>query len=210
VNFFSFLQTRYRTQFYVAVLVFVGLVTLAFFHLPTHQTVSWLDPIIGLATFVFAVFLWLNGLRKEWEQSLPKRLTVQFEYEGRNVMICRDSLLANLADARTWALQIGNQMSSCPKLRFQPLYNFQDTGIMEAHAGKKYKSYIITYYLTQLPVPEPDNGTPEQNEKQKEDILWKLQNGCIEWIPEYSNDNTVTIVPGFQIKSGAKMTVADS
>lgn len=210
MKFFQFLQTRYRTQFYVALFVFVGLGILAYFNQTSHQAFSWLDPIIGISTFLFAVFLWLNGLHKEWEDSLPKRLTVQFEYEGRNVMVCHDSLLANLSDARTWALQVGNQMSSCSSLKFQPFYNFQDIGIVDGKKGKKYKSYIITYYLTQLPVPAPDNGTEAEKKAKKEEIQWKLENGCIEWIPQYNKDNTIDIIPGFQPKGSAKMTITEN
>lgn len=203
MKFSQFLIKQYRSQIIVAVGVFFGIIVLAYYKMAAHQMLSWLDPITGSATLVFALFLWLNGLRKEWEEELPKRLTVQYEYEGRNVMVCYDSLLTNLADARTWALQIGKQMSDCEKLRFAPFYNFQDRGILTNKKGNQYKSYVLTYYLTQLPIPA--NGT----EKSKKDFVWKLQNGCIEWYPEYNADNTISISEGFIVKSGAKMTVTE-
>lgn len=209
MKFFQFLQTRYRTQFYVALFVFVGLGILAYFNQTTHQAFSWLDPIIGISTFLFAVFLWLNGLRKEWEESLPKRMTVQFEYDNRNIMVCKDSLLVNLSDARTWALQIGSQMSSCKELKFGTFYNFRDKGIATTEKGKKYKSYIFTYYLTHLPIPKFEGGTEEENKEKADLLIWKLNNGCLVWTPEYDEDNRIISKEGFHQKTGPRMTVAE-
>lgn len=91
-----------------------------------NQTISpnnwWaiVEPIIGVSTLAVAIAVWIGELYRDWEEILPKRLTVRFKYTGRSVFICENAYLAGEGDIRSWAQQIGGQMSGCPKLRFEP------------------------------------------------------------------------------------------
>jgi hypothetical protein len=148
----------------------------------------------------FAFFLWLNGIRREWEDSLPKRMTVQYQWQGRNVLVCYDALLVNESDARTWALQIGQQMSGCQRLKFEPFFNLRHRGIQtEKSTGMKYKGFVFTYYLTELPVP--DGAPPERQAEFKA----KLERGCIERYPRYHQDGRVSMEDGYLPFKGQKM-----
>lgn len=192
MNFFQFIWKEYKAQIILAALVFGGMFMLSIWRPDLHKNIAWLEPIAGLGTLLFAAFLWINGLSQNWQNNLPKRITVQYRWEGRNVMVCKDALLTSESDARTWALQIGQQMSGCQKLKFSPFFTFKRLGIKKnPQSGLRYNAYIFTYYLTEIPVP--DNATPGE----KEDFTWKIKNGTIEIVPIYGDDDSVTYQPTF-------------
>ena len=201
--FTSFFLNTYRAQLILAALVFGGISYLCVTQPAFQEKISWFDPIVEVGLLFFAILLWLNGILREWKNSLPKRLTAQFQYQGRNVMVCHDALLVNEGDARTWALQIGQQMSGCQRLKFEPFFNLQERGIQkEKTTGKQYKAYIFTYYLTELPVP--DNATPEIQAEFKR----QLETGCLERYPIYNADGTISTADGYTL-SKPKMTVSE-
>jgi len=204
MNFFRYVFQKHWYQIVAAILVFVGVLYLASNWAVWHQKLTWVDPIIGFGTLLFAFFLWLNDLRHKWEDSLPKRVTVQFQYGGRNVMVCYDALLTNLADARAWALQIGQQMSGSQRLSFEPFYYLNENGIQWNQKHKKqFKSYVFTFYLKQLPLP--DNVSEQEKENFKRD----LEMGCFEWIPEYHSDGTISVGKGYNPLTSQKMIITN-
>lgn len=169
-----------------------------------HNDIAWFEAIAGAGTLFFAFFLWINGIRREWEDNLPKRITVQYQYQGRNVMVCYDALLVSESDARTWALQIGQQMSGCQRLKFEPFFNLQQRGVQnEKVSGKKYKAFVFTYYLTGLPVP--DGATSEKQDEFRK----RLENGCIERYPEYHQDGSISMTDGYVASKNQKMVISE-
>jgi hypothetical protein len=199
----TFLIKKYWPQIIFALLVFGGLIAASIFKPEWHASVAWLEAIAGLGTLVFAFLLWLNGIRQDWEENLPKRMTVQYQWQGRNVLVCYEALLVSESDARTWALQIGQQMSGCQRLKFEPFFNLQQRGIQtEKISGKKYKGFVFTYFLTELPVP--DGVTTEKQDEFRK----RLENGCIERYPRYHQDGTISMEDGYVGSSNQKMTIS--
>jgi len=204
MQLFNYTMKHYWRQVLFALVIFGGLTYASTIQSDWHQNIAWLESIAGVGVLLFAFFLWLNGIRREWEDNLPKRMTVQYQWQGRNVLVCYDALLVNESDARTWALQIGQQMSGCQRLKFEPFFNLQQRGIQtEKGSGKKYKAFVFTYYLTEIPVP--DGATSEIQTVFKS----KLENGCIERYPHYHQDGTISMEDGYVGAKNQKMNVTD-
>lgn len=203
MRLYNYIFKHYWLQITVAFAIFGSLVGTSIVMPQWHQSIAWLESISGVGTLMLAFFLWLNNIRREWEDNLPKRITVQYQWQGRNVMVCYDALLVNESDARTWALQIGQQMSGCQRLKFEPFFNLQQRGILsEKTSGKMYKAFVFTYYLTELPVP--DGETPEKQAAFKS----KLEKGCIERYPHYHQDGTISMEDGYASSKNQKMNVS--
>lgn len=193
---FSYALKNHWFQILFALLVFAGLIGAALFKPEWYDIINWFEAIVGVGTLIIAAFLWWNSAYREWNERLPKRITVQYQWQGRNVMICHDALLVSESDARTWALQIGQQMSRCQRLKFEPFFNLKEVGIRtEKTTGQQFRSYIFTYYLTELPVP--DNESPDvQNEFKN-----RLEKGCVERYPHYSIDGAITMTDGYVLSN---------
>jgi hypothetical protein len=193
MDFNSYLRKHQWQAILLTALIFGGLVVVSIAKPSFHQSVAWLEAIAGLGTFLFAGFIWYNDSKRDWKENLPKRMTVQFQYEGRNVMVCHDGLLTTVNDARTWALQIGQQISGSQKLKFAPLYNFTNSGIKkEKKNGKLYNHYEFTYYLTELPIMDEN---------------YDLTKGCIEWYPIIHLDDTISYSKGYDVNTAQKMKI---
>ncbi len=192
MDFLNYTWSKNKWQIIISILLFGGLGFMSLNKAEWQQGIAWLEAIAGLGTLLFACFLWLNTLMKSWEDSLPKRITVQFKYQGRLVMVGHELLLLSESDARTWALQIGQQLSGCQRLKFDPYFDMISNGILVNEiTKKKYKLFTFTYFLTDLPVP--DKVSPEEEASFK----WKLENGCIELSPDYASDGTLTMRQGY-------------
>jgi hypothetical protein len=185
MNFATFLNSRYSTQIFVALLVFLSLAVLAFLVPASHQTFAWLDPIVGVATLVFAVFLWLNGLRREWRDSLPKRLTVYFRYKGGDALVFRNILLFNESDARAWSQQIARQKAG-GDIEFEPFFRFTDKGVSTTKdRTSTYKNYEMIYFLSNIP---PQLKTELGYDDATKAIKW-----CKEWVQIENADGTISM-----------------
>jgi hypothetical protein len=205
MKFTSFFLQAYRIQIIVALVAFGGIIYFCIQKPGFQSDVAWFDPISGVAMLLFTSLLWLNGINLEWKNSLPKRMTVQFQYQGRNILICYDALLVNEADARTWALQIGQQMTDCQRLKFEPYFNLKEAGIKtEDVTGRLYRSFVFTYYLKEIPVPDKMVATPEEQDNFK----IKLASGCIEWTPIINADKTLSVKATY-VKSTQKIPIPD-
>ena len=99
MRFYSYTIRYYRLQIIIALGVFGGLIYASAAKPEWHTGIDWLDSIAGVGTLVLACFLWINNIRREWENNLPKRITVQYQWQGRNVMVCYDALLVSESDA---------------------------------------------------------------------------------------------------------------
>lgn len=201
MNFIAFIFSRHFLQSAFAIAIFVGLPILLSVKPDWFPQIQWLDALIGVGTLAFAFLLWLNGLKSEWENHLPKRLTTEFRFQGRDIMICKDALLHSEADARAWGQQLGAQMANCQRLRFHPFFRFEPAQIRKSNAtGRFYKSYRIVFFLTELPTPEVGS------EAEKKQLRLQLEKGCIEWIP--SEKENGEIVPEIKFTKANSVVVS--
>ena len=143
---------------------------------------NWLDPVVGVTTLAVAMVVWMGELRQDWENSLPKRLTVSFQYQGREYMRCEQAYLAGESDIRAWGQQLGSQMAGTPFLRFQPNIIQQPGKICrDSHTGACYKHYFVTFFLTHLPRPHRDssgaviNASEAGRFENNEQCIWKYR-----------------------------------
>jgi len=88
--------------------------TLAYFYDPI------LDPVVAIGTAIIALIIAVAQRKIIWEESLPKRLTVHFMYEGHAVLSCYEAFLSGASDVRAWSQQIGGQMAGVPHISFYP------------------------------------------------------------------------------------------
>lgn len=204
MNFLLFVRRNYLLQAVVLTGLFLGLIVYAKF-LDGHGKLDWLDPIIGFATFLVAITIWLNGIWKNYMENLQKRLTVFFQFEGRNVLACYDALLFNVADARAWSQQIGAQMCGGNRdLKMEPFYRLDDRGIKTMPKSKqKVRSFCITIFLTSLPEFGDKNVSPELKTSFKE----KLEKGCLEWFPIENEDGSFTVESGWMAGNKQKIRI---
>ncbi len=77
------------------------------------------DPIISITTVAIAIYIWYFQQNNYWKESLPKRLTVHFMYDGKAVLSCFEAYLSGASDVRAWSQQIGGQMTGA-QLSFYP------------------------------------------------------------------------------------------
>jgi len=75
------------------------------------------EALLGLVTTAIAVGIWIGDRREEWEEGLPRKLTVSFVFEDaggkqHELMRCEEVYLASESDVRAWSQQIGAQMAA--------------------------------------------------------------------------------------------------
>ncbi len=174
MTFIPYILSKHSWQIILVLAIFPIIVILGMKYQDLHQSVSWFDPLAGLGTLLLAVFLWFNSIYREWENQLPKRLTVLYIFNGKPVMEAKNTVLTDLADARPWALQVGQQMSGGEqRLLFEPYFEFNANGILkDPITQKKYCSYTFKYILSELPKNFPIDT-------------------CRIWTPVYNQDGTL-------------------
>lgn len=111
--------------------------------------VKWLDPWLTVATLVVAVLVWVGATTRAWEDELPKRLNIHFQYDGHYVLTCWEASLTGEGDIRAWAQQIGRQMSG-RMLDFDPHPAIRSPRTEGGERGWR-RIYEITIELTQDP-----------------------------------------------------------
>ncbi|MEZ5591827.1 MAG: hypothetical protein R3F53_14385 [Gammaproteobacteria bacterium] len=74
------------------------------------------DPAISIITLIVAIAIWWQESSENWINSLPKKLTVRFIYQGKVVMLCKRAYLSGEGDIRPLGQQIGTQMAENPRL----------------------------------------------------------------------------------------------
>jgi hypothetical protein len=115
-----------------------------------------LDQVVSFATLMVALFVWLDEIRDNWKNNLPKRLTVRFEDEhGKLVLLCRKAHLSDAADIRPLGQQIASQMCGVQQLPFRVPYVKQlpETILIDDPIGC-FLHYEVSFTLTKRP-PAP-------------------------------------------------------
>lgn len=106
----------------------------------------------GVATLLVALVVWFGEAKEDWLNELPKKLTVTFKYGEKDVMWCRYADLANAADMRALAQQIGLQMAKVERLNFVAPLIKQDGGEIEkTEDGGYIRHYHLHVLLTDMP-----------------------------------------------------------
>lgn len=130
-----------------------------------------IDPIIAILTAIIALGLWFFQNYKNWKESLPKRLTVHFMYNGKCQLSCYEAFLSGTADIRMWSQQIGFQMIGHQNLSFYPYIDNKPARIMashEIHETSKSETimvYEVTFYLR-------DNEFSKRPDIKDKYIIW--------------------------------------
>jgi hypothetical protein len=140
---------------------------------------AWLDPLIGMGTFCVAVFVWLGERRQDWEEQLPRRLTVRFVLlqDGKPpqlVMLCREADLTSAADIRQWGQQIGKQMNQNENLGLEIYFDL--FAAKPQHAGHLWhKPYFLQLYLSELPLKK--DATAQAHFSAGDFLVWEREKG---------------------------------
>lgn len=114
------------------------------------------QPIIGLATFLVAVAIWAQQLRRSWHEHLPKRLTVVFRHGETEVFRCERARLPDASSIRELAQQIGAHMpdpNNNRKLAFCVPYIEVDRPkrVFDTREKRVVQVYGVAFTLTKLP-----------------------------------------------------------
>ena len=126
---------------------------------------GWVEIPVVLGTFIFSLLVFALTSYKEWDNELPKRLTVHFVLRRQNdpsndkyLMTCHEALLIDINDIRAWAQQIGTQLTLKPNNRLDFLLEFKIDPNPE-RVNYAYNLYTMTYYLTSIPASREYDGS---------------------------------------------------
>jgi len=112
-----------------------------------------LAPFVGVATLIVAVVVWWNEVTEECTRTLPKRVTVRFWHQGKELMRCEKAHLFDEADMRSLGQQIGAQMTGGRHLQMvAPAVRKTSTpDTLIDHHGNHYLHYEINFTLLKAP-----------------------------------------------------------
>lgn len=123
--------------------------------------IEWLlnaQTILGMGTLLVALFVWHGEIEEDWENDLPKRLSVFFFWKGKPLIVCRYVWLAGSDEIRTWGQQVALQAQDAKpgeslndlKLNFGPDMETKKSELVLGPNGKVWKHYSICFRLTGL------------------------------------------------------------
>lgn len=112
-----------------------------------------LDPSVSFVTLIVALFVWYSEITDKWEQSLPKKLTIEFMKEnGELVLLCVNASLPHEADIRNLGQQIGSQMCGDRNLQFcAPSIELIVGKVCHTQAIGFYRHFCVRFTFTTLP-----------------------------------------------------------
>ncbi|HSD56837.1 MAG TPA: hypothetical protein VLB04_01545 [Methanotrichaceae archaeon] len=94
-----------------------------------------------------ALLVWYAETRDDWENNLPKWMSVFFFYRGRPVIICHYVWLAGAGDMRAWGQQVARQTVEGQQLDFSPDIEAR-TSLEVWPSGTVCKHYAVCFTLT--------------------------------------------------------------
>ena len=136
-----------------AILFLFGLVVsiLIAYYFKENLYNDWIDPIASIMTLLVAISIALVGYRKTWIDSLPKKLTVHYTCQNRYHLSCYYADLTSEGDIRTWAQQIGAQMTNNSRLSFNPFFDLSGPDVILLEPNKiTVLHYEITILLKDI------------------------------------------------------------
>jgi hypothetical protein len=122
---------------------------------PSNWADWWMrvQSFLGMGTLIVALFVWYSRIRDDWENHLPKRMSVFFFHIGKPVIICRYVWLSSADDLRAWGQQVATQAAYNDRnLEFSPEIKTGDPSLIVM--TKDYticKHYTICFQLKKIP-----------------------------------------------------------
>jgi hypothetical protein len=111
-----------------------------------------IQSLLGIGTLFVAIFVWYGEIREDWENDLPKRMSVFFFYGKDPVIVCRYVWLAGPDDLRAWGQQVAAQAVGERFLDFSPDISTQGPRlVVEANSNDVCKHYALSFMLINLP-----------------------------------------------------------
>jgi hypothetical protein len=123
--------------------------------------IEWLlnaQTILGMGTLLVALFVWIGKIEDDWENDLPKRISVFFFWGEKPLIVSRYAWLAGEDEIRIWGQQIGVQAQDAQPgekppdsfLHFGPDIQTRHPELLEGLDGEVWKHYSICFRLTGL------------------------------------------------------------
>lgn len=151
----------------VMTVLFIGVLIWNELYMPVHflnssSTVhsaspsSWIDWLIrvqsflGVGTLLVALSVWWGEIREDWQNDLPKRLSVFFFYGSHPVIVCRYVWLAGADELRTWGQQVAKQAAGNQILDFGPDVEARKPVLIAGPNGTVWVHYSVCFKLTDL------------------------------------------------------------
>ncbi len=110
-----------------------------------------LQVFFGVFTLLIAVFVWYGEVREDWEDSLPKLLSVYFFHGNVPVFVCRQAWLAHEGDIRAMGQSIGQQMNNGVRLDFVPYLHELPPQLVLDSTGHARKHCRVKFRLVEVP-----------------------------------------------------------
>jgi hypothetical protein len=123
-----------------------------------NSLIGWLinaQSILNFGTLLVALFVWWGETQEDWENDLPKKLSVFFFDKDMPLIVCRYVWLAGADEIRTWGQQVAKQAQP-PSEHMQPNLDFGadvETGkpiLLLGPGGEVWKHYSVCFRLTKL------------------------------------------------------------
>jgi len=132
------------------VIVMLWLVVVGIYFTPWGKDI-WqaLDPFYTMSAAFAAITLMVIGARRDWENSLPKKMHAKFYFKNMLIMHAKNVEVTGEADLRQWGQQLGAQMGK-GRLGLEPHFLVQSLPVTK-RKGAFIKPYEITFFLTKLP-----------------------------------------------------------
>jgi hypothetical protein len=116
---------------------------------------GWLNNLqsyLAVGTFLVALFVWYGEIRNDWQNELPKRMSVFFFHAGNPVIVCRYVWLAGAEDLRAWGQQVAAQaVDNDRNLKFGPDVKTQVPDLVIGLDDTVCKHYAVRFRLNELP-----------------------------------------------------------
>lgn len=118
-----------------------------------------LQSFFAVGTFFVALFVWYDETRDDWQNELPKRMSVFFFHAGKPVIVCRYVWLAGAEDLRAWGQQVAAQaVENDRNLKFGPDVKTQVPDLVIGPDGTVCRHYAVRFQLKELPSLLKDSG----------------------------------------------------
>ena len=150
------------------------------------------EPTLQFSILVIAFVVWWGEVAQDWENGLPRRLTVWFLYPrqpadpvqssahpepkgpagalGQVALLCEEAYLADEGDIRTWGQSIGGQMAK-GFLSFEPdIVQTQRRRVWREGDGD-FLHYHVLFRLTELPTER--GCPPDKRFTARQLLLWE-------------------------------------
>jgi len=123
---------------------------------------GYIDQVLTLLTLMFAFLVWFGTTSLSWINSLPKKLNVEFIYNGRVIIKCIHANLPHEADIRNLGQQIGRQMvPDNPILQFKPeSIRYEKSKRAFDNEGNMVNEFAATFTLSKIPYQILEDNIP--------------------------------------------------